>query len=95
MFIMVLQNLTAYMVTFTSRRKDLEDNAAWGLEDLINKAITKVKVSQSLTNDMLRCSTSFYNVQQGLRQDDRDISGHMFHTTSEFDGFAFRCHTQP
>ena len=57
MSIMLLQNLTVYMVTFwkrnTSRRNDVHNCAAWSLEDLINKVITEVNLSQSSANEML------------------------------------------
>ena len=67
---------------YSAKQKDTEDCAAWSmrLEDLINKAITKGKVSPASANEMLR--TMFY---KGLRQDLRDISGHLFHTISDFD----------
>lgn len=67
---------------YSARQKDNEDCATWSvrLEDLINKAIKKGKVSPVAANEMLR--TMFY---KGLRQDLRDITGHIFHTTYDFD----------
>ena len=62
---------------YSAKQKDTEDCAAWSmrLEDLINKAITKDKISPSSANEMLQIM--FY---KDLRQDLRDISGHLFHT---------------
>lgn len=67
---------------YSAKQKDTEDCATWSirLEDLINRAITKGKVSTIEAKEMLR--TMFY---KGLRQDLRDISGHLFHTVLDFD----------
>lgn len=67
---------------YSARQKAAEDCATWSvrLEALLNQAITKGKVSSASANDMLR--TMFY---KGLRQDLKDISGHIFHTTPDFD----------
>lgn len=55
---------------YSAKQKDTEDCATWSirLEDLINRAITKGKVSAIEAKEMLR--TMFY---KGLRQDLRDI----------------------
>lgn len=67
---------------YSAKQQDTEDCATWSirLEDLINRAITKGKVSAIEAKEMLR--TMFY---KGLRQDLRDISGHLFHTVLDFD----------
>ena len=67
---------------YSARQKVGEDCAAWSvrLEDLLNQAVSKGKVSPSNANDMLR--TMFY---KGLRPDLKDISGHIFQTTLDFD----------
>ena len=55
---------------------------AWSvrLEDLLNQAVSKGKVSQTMPTTCLE--PCFY---KGLRQDLKDISGHIFQTTLDFD----------
>lgn len=67
---------------YSGKQKDTEECATWSirLEDLKNRAITKGKVSAIEAKEMLR--TMFY---KGLRQDLRDISGHLFYTVLDFD----------
>lgn len=67
---------------YSAKQRDDENCAAWSvrLEDLVTKAVRKGKVSPTLTNDMLR--TMFY---KGLREDLKDISGHLYHNTYDFD----------
>lgn len=67
---------------YSAKQRDDENCAAWSvrLEDLVTKAVRKGKVSPTLTNDMLR--TMFY---KGLRADLKDISGHLYHNTYDFD----------
>lgn len=67
---------------YSAMQKDTEYCATWSirLEDLINRAITKGKVSAIDAKEALR--TMFY---KGLRQDLRDISGHLFQTFLDFD----------
>ena len=67
------------MVTFwkrnTSRRKDVQNCAAWSLEDLINKVITKVNLSQSSANEMLWAM--FYKVSDGIPELVLDIKSYV------------------
>lgn len=67
---------------YSAKQRNDENCAAWSvrLEDLVTKAVRKGKVSPTLTNDMLR--TMFY---KGLGEDLKDISGHLYHNTYDFD----------
>ncbi|XP_062566718.1 uncharacterized protein LOC134229024 [Saccostrea cucullata] len=67
---------------YSARQKSDEDCAAWSvrLEELLNQAVKKGKISPANANDMLR--TMFY---KGLRQELKDISGHIFQITPDFD----------
>ena len=67
---------------YSARQKPAEDCASWSmrLEDLITKAVKKGKVSPHDVNEMLRMM-----FHKGLRQELRDISGHLFQSITDFD----------
>lgn len=67
---------------YSAKQKPTEDCASWSmrLEDLINKAVRKGKVNPSDVNEMLRMM-----FHKGLRQELRDISGHLFQSITDFD----------
>ena len=67
---------------YSARQKSSEDCASWSmrLEDLITKAVKKGKIQPAEVNEMLRMM-----FHKGLRQELRDISGHLFQNITDFD----------
>jgi hypothetical protein len=74
---------TKYILTeYSAQQMPTEDCASWSmrLEDLITKAVKKGKVSPLNVNEMLRMM-----FHKGLRQELRDIYGHLFQSITDFD----------
>lgn len=67
---------------YSAKQRDDETCSAWScrLEEILCKAMKMGRVQDQAANEMLR--TMFY---KGLRQDLKDISGHLYHSITDFD----------
>lgn len=67
---------------YSAKQQPDEDVSSWGcrLEDLLNSAIEKGKVTSSESNDMLR--VKFWS---GLRESIQDITGYLYERIEDFD----------
>lgn len=67
---------------YSAKQRDDETCSAWSfrLEEILCKAMKMARVQDQAANEMLRIM--FY---KGLRQDLKDISGHLYHSFTNFD----------